>query len=294
MTASPAPENSPWARVFAVAGLIGLAIVIFLAIPREQEEGEERGFFGSLPGLLLPAPTYTPVVTPTVPTTPTPAPAATQAEPTATVTEAAEGTVRVQATGNVWCRSGPAMYYEARAAFQPGRQAVALAQYEDARGRYWLVRTDQGTRCWLPARYAKVVQGDPNRLPQATPPPPPAVAFLVGIERVSRCGDQRGLTLWLRNEGTRLLESVDVKIEGPGQAYDYAIGLHQRNGFEWWLTCDAGGRLERLLPGEVGFVTIATPGRDLSGEPVTVIVKACTENHLQGLCLERRLLLPVP
>ncbi len=293
MTASPAPDNSPWARVFAVAGLIVLAIVIFLAIPREGEEGEERGFLGGLPGLLLPAPTYTPPVTPTPPATPTPVPQTTAALPTPTATPNRDE-VRLRITGNVWCRSGPAVYYEARAGFQPGDQVVVLGQYEGERGAYWLVRTRQGTECWLPKRYTSVVSGDPARLPQITPPPPPAVAFLVGIERVSRCGDRRGLTLWIRNEGTRLLESVDVKIEGPGQAYDFAIGLNQRNGFEWWLTCDAGGRLERLLPGEVGFVTIATPGRDLSGEPVTVTVKACTENHLQGLCLERRLLLPVP
>ncbi|NPA31185.1 MAG: SH3 domain-containing protein, partial [Chloroflexi bacterium] len=207
----------------------------------------------------------------------------------------ASGQVQVQATSNVWCRSGPALYYDALASLQPGDRVEVLGQYHDeARGAYWLVRTPQGITCWLPSRYTTVAHGDPTQMPWVTPPPPPPVAFLVGIERISRCRDRRGLTLWIRNEGTRVLESVDVKIEGPGQAYTYTIGLDQRNGFEWWLNCEAGARVERLLPGETGLITIATPGRELSGEPLTVTIKACTENNLQGQCLERRLWLPVP
>jgi len=294
-------EHSPWARIVALVGLAVLAVVVYLALPRaEREQSAESGPPEASLAVVIPAATATPLKASPSPLdtgakTPTPRatlPASPGAATDRTPTEPVAG--MVQTTGNVWCRAGPGMYYEAQVAFEAGQQARILGQYEDDRRAYWLVATPDGLRCWLPKRYTVLVQGIADAVPFATPPPPPPVAFLAGIERVSRCRDRYGLTLWLRNEGTLSIESVDIKVEGPEQAYRYTIGLGHHSRLAWWLNCDVGGQLERLLPGEEGYVTVPTGSQDLSGEWVTVTFKACSENHLQGLCLERRLLLPVP
>ncbi len=289
----PPPQPKAWQRAAVLAAFVALLFVIYLAIPRPNPSGaeERRGFLGGLPGLLLPAPTYTPIPSPTPPWTPTPAPTA--APPAATMTLTAQPEApRLRLKVNAWCRSGPAVYYEAMAALRVGAEVQALGRYEGERGAYWLVQTPQGTRCWLPQRYATLVEPtDFAALPTVEPPPSPPVAFVVGLERYSQCGQRHGVTLWIRNEGNRVLESADVKIEGPGLRYTFTTRLDHRNGFVWWLNCQTSGRLERLLPGETGYMTIDT-NADIQGDIFTVTIKACTENNLQGLCLERRLALP--
>ncbi len=285
----------PWGRLIAIVGIVGIAVLIYFAIPRTPQA--EGGFFGQLPALLVPAPTFTlpvtstPVVTPTPPSPPT----GTAPPGTPTPQTVADGPPQARITGNVWCRSGPGIAYTAMAALVPGDLVRLTGQYQGDRGAYWVVETDQGTACWVPRRYATPLEGErAEAVPTVNPPPPPPVAFDIQIERLSECGDRHGLTLRLTNWGTRLLESVDVKLQGPGMAYTYTLEQHKRNGFEWWMTCNAGGRLERLLPGEVGFVTVDTPGREIKQGPIFVTVRTCTENNLQGLCLERSLSLLPP
>ncbi len=296
MTPSPDASSSrwPWERLIAIVGILGIAVLVYFAIPRAPQA--EGGLFGQLPAFLVPAPTFTPPVTPTPAVTATsrPLPTETVLPFTPTPQPAADGPLQARVTGNVWCRSGPGIAYTAMAALVPGNLVHLSGQYQGDRGAYWIVETAQGTRCWLPRRYATPLEAErAAAVPTVNPPPPPPVAFDVQIERLSECGDRHGLTLRLTNWGTRLLESVNVKLQGPGMAYTYTLEQHKRNGFEWWMTCDAGGRLERLLPGEVGFVTVDTPGREIKQGPIFITVRACTENNLQGLCLERSLnLLP--
>ncbi len=295
MTGTPTPQPKPWQRAAVLAAFVALLFVIYLAMPRPNTPAAEegRGLLGRLPGLLLPAPTYTPIPSPTPPPTPTTplASATAPAQPTAAAAQPSTAP-RLRLVLNAWCRSGPAVYYEALAALRVGAEVQAVGRYEGDRGAYWLVQTDRGTRCWLPQRYATLLDArDAASIPTVEPPPPPPVAFVVGLERYARCGQRHGVVLWIHNAGTRVLESADVKIEGPGLRYTFTTRLDHRNGFVWWLNCQASGRLERLLPGETGYITIDTQD-SIQGDIFTVTIKACTENNLEGLCLERRLTLP--
>lgn len=291
------------ARLLALMGFLALTVIIVLAVlhapqgPMEELRPQETPPSSRPMRLVVPAASPSPArATPTATPTTSATPPLVEGNATATASPppTSAAAVWLETTGNVWCRSGPGLFYDALTTFQTGTRAQVLGQYEDPLRAYWWVADSQGNRCWLPKRYARLIDGETAAVPFITPPPPPPVAFLVGIERISQCRGRYGLTLWVRNEGTRALESVDAKIEGPGGAYHYDIGLGQHNNFEWWLTCDVNGRLGRLLPGETGHVTIATGTRNVSGDPVTVTFKACSEDHLQGQCLERRLLLPVP
>ncbi|NPA06017.1 MAG: SH3 domain-containing protein [Chloroflexi bacterium] len=279
-------RSHPWAGV-----VLGLAALLLL---NACSKDEATAVLDPDAALVVSGPTPTPLMTPTptsLPVTPT-AQGPGQATPTPEVTAQAgtEGPVMLTTTGNVYCRSGPAVYYKALAAFQPGVTLPVLGRTPSETG-YWLVETEEGIRCWIWGKYATLSGGDPAQLPVMTPPPPPPAAFIVSVSRVSTCRGEWGLTLLIENKGQLPLESIEATIMDQAKTFEYHYPLEQSHRFLWWYDCERRGGRESIPPGEEGMITVPTNGQDLRGWPLVVRVRACTENGLQGYCFERTTLL---
>ncbi len=281
-------RSHPWAGVL-------LVVAMLLLVPACSKKDEAPRVLDPDAALVVSGPTPTPPVTPTwtpEPVTPTVPPAPTQITPTPWVTAnpGTPGPVMLTTTGNVYCRSGPAVYYKALAAFQPGVTLPVLGRTPSDTG-YWLVKTDDGIQCWIWGKYATLSGGDPALLPVMTPPPPPPAAFIVSVSQVSTCRGEWGLTLLIENKGQLPLESIEATIMDQAKTFEYHYPLEQSHRFLWWYDCERRGGRESIPPGEEGMITVPTDGQDLRGWPLVVRVRACTENGLQGFCFERTTLL---
>lgn len=72
------------------------------------------------------------------------------------------------------CRSGPGKDYPQLGSLQVGETAQAVGRYTPA--DYWVIQNpDAPGTCWLWGQYVSVVSGDPQSLPQFTPPPSPTM-----------------------------------------------------------------------------------------------------------------------
>jgi len=217
--------------------------------------------------------------------TATVAPSATPVEPTATATLAVSPTTSPeeglpgQARGNLYCRTGPAPYYPAIDTMHADDQVVILAR---AAGRddYWLVQTPHGKTCWVWGRWLNIA-GDPQTLPEATPPPAPPAAVSVTLLRQDACWGN-ALVFSVVNRGPTPIESVRFYIKDLKTGNSYETPAIQRDVFYY-----CSGQLDTLDPAEDVEVWVDIGGADLRGHTVQVTVKTCTEEGLQGQCIQR-------
>ena len=221
-----------------------------------------------------PAPTAAPPLLPT--TTPPPSPTPVPATPTLAAT--LQGT----ATGNLYCRTGPAPYYPSADTLTKGDTATVLARSETTDPYpFWLVNTANGKTCWVWGRWFRV-QGNTDLLPIATAPPPPPGAFSLGLRKITKCGGSFAVVLVLVNRGPEPLESVFVRIKDTKTGAVYELDPGRRD--EFWR---CGGGKSRLFPGEEGEVWVLTYADDPRGNLLRITVRACTQDGLTGVCRER-------
>ena len=95
---------------------------------------------------------------------------ATPIDPGTYTTPPAPGTTTLNVSVNTNCRSGPGIGYQAIDSVLAGQNVEVLGV--DASGAYYIVRSPNGSTCWLWSHYA-TVQGDENSLVVMTPPAPP-------------------------------------------------------------------------------------------------------------------------
>ncbi len=209
-------------------------------------------------------------------------PTATQ-PPTATLaaspTAAAGQGLAGHAIGNLYCRTGPAPYYPAVDTMHAGDQVAVMARASQG-DNYWLVRTPHGEICWVWGRWLNIA-GDPQTLPEATPPPAPPAAVSVTLLRQDACWGNT-LVFSIVNRGPKPIESIWIHIKDLSTGNTFEIPPANRDVFYY-----CSGQLDTLDPSQDVEVWVDVGAVDLSGHTVQVTVKTCTEEGLQGQCIQR-------
>ncbi|NPA26189.1 MAG: SH3 domain-containing protein [Chloroflexi bacterium] len=291
-SSNPRPNFAANPAYFARAGAF-FFLIFTLAFPAcSQQEEFPSATPTAVPkaALVVAAPSPTPSPSPVSPTPRETNASAQQTGGSEPLSSPTPQGLQLKTTGNVYCRSGPAVYYKAIAAFPPGTTLPVLGRTA-TESNYWLVQTDMGLPCWIWGKYADLTGGDPKDLPVMTPPPPPPAAFIISVDRVGSCNGTWGLTLLIQNKGLLPLESIEATVMDQAKTFEYHYPLNQSHRFVWWYNCELKGQNESIPPGGQGMITIPTDSQNLQGWPLVVRVRACTENELRGECFERTTLL---
>ncbi|GEM_PF-2479877 len=290
-------KRARWPLVFVLTFLALAAtcpITVRFATPPPAEE--DPGLALTMTALVLvqtqialeqtlqaPTPTVAASPTPSPLSLPSPLPTATLAPtstplPTATPSQTElAGT----ATGNLYCRTGPAPYYPKIETLSKGTPVTVLARASDPEANYWLVRTPSGDVCWVWGRWLRI-QGDKTALPIATAPPPPPGAFSIGLRKQDTCAGMRYLVFVVVNRGPKALESIQIQARDTQTGNLFEIPAYYRNSF---FRCSANP--DALPPGQETEVWVPIGSIDLSGRTIQVTAQACTQDDFQGQCVKR-------
>ena len=229
----------------------------------------------------LPQPTAAALPT-AAPATPTsqPLPSATLLAPTATPAAPGSG-LPGTASGNLYCRTGPAPYYPAIDTMKAGDKVTVIGRQPEG-DNYWLVTTPHGKTCWVWGRWLNIT-GDTASLTIATAPPPPPAAASIRLLRQDTCGNHF-LVFSILNQGPESIESYLVRIKDlqTGFQYDNSTMPAFEDAF---YRC--GSTLPTLKPGKDTEAWIPIGNADTRGHTVQVSLKTCTEDGLSGECIER-------
>ncbi len=222
-----------------------------------------------------------------LPTTASPSPTPTIASPTSTPqsatttsTAAAEG-LPATATGNLYCRTGPAPYYPAVDIMTAGEKVTVLARAPKRFAAYWQVRTPRDKVCWVWGRRLNI-QGNTDNLAVGKVPPPPPGAFSIRLLRQDTCFGFRFIVFSVTNRGPKPIESLKVVIKDLDTGYIYEVPPTQRDHIY-----HCGAYVDPLKPGEEVELWVTLRGANLSGHTIQVSGEACTKDGLSGECVKR-------
>ncbi len=222
---------------------------------------------------LTPAPTLSPTLTPS----PTPSQSL---RPTSTPTPPV---VTLIANGNMYCRQGPAPYYEKVAVLRPGDRVRALGFSTFEEDRYWLVALPDTRLCWVREneRYMAFEGADAlTALPAFPTPEPPAMAFTVTFAGQAECGSKHGWLFNIVNYGTQPIESVKITF-----AQGLTSGVWNTY-LDWWRDCATRSGVPAIQPAHSALLTVEGVGPGY-GQTFTATVRACARDYLLDPCAEQ-------
>ncbi len=222
-------------------------------------------------------PTATVTPTPTLSPTFTPTP---RLSPTFTPTPAA---VTLVADGNLYCRRGPAPFYEGLTILRPGDRAQVVASSTFETARYWLVALPDTRLCWVREneRYMTFEgAGDPEALPVLPTPEPPEIAFTVAFAGQAECGSKHGWLFEITNYGTQAIESVKITF-----AQGLGVGVWETY-LDWWRDCATRSGVPAIQPAHSALLTVEGVGPGY-GQTFTATARACARDHLLDPCAEQ-------
>lgn len=225
-----------------------------------------------------PAPTNTPASTPTNP-------------PALTVTSSLPS---ISASVGTNCRRGPGTAYDPPVGvLLPGQTSEVHGRNEATTWWYISDPTKPGQFCWVWGETTQV-SGDTSRVPIVAPPPLPptatftatvAAAFTASYDSAHDCGGSPTAIFKITNSGAAALQSMNLKIEdvttsavlfGPTSSDIPFMGTNAE--------CPEGG--DQLSAGTTGYVGGAITGSN-SGDTLRASIRLCTQNALNGICLDK-------
>ncbi len=212
--------------------------------------------------------TDTATLTPTVTNTPTPQVA------------------MIYVSGNTNCRVGQGTEFDWLVTLSQGSQAEAVAVENTQEYPYWYIRRpDQtGSFCWLWGKYA-TPSGPYESLPVFTPMPTPTPGFdfQVTYEKlIGPCGANYYTQYKIVNNGAFTLESWrTMSDDHDGGTTPYEAKF---DAFIQIAGCGFVDHQVDLTPGEAHHLVAAFTGNP-AGHDITVRVKICQEDALNGDCL---------
>lgn len=241
-----------------------------------------------------PTSTFTPSVTPTLPTE-TPTLEAT-ITPTFTITPTPSATFvippnKLIVTVNTNCRSGPDKSFPAEGTLLKGESAAVFGI--DSSGRYFYISNpDPGVAyCWISGKYA-VVSGSVSLVPVFTPMPtytatPTATVapeFNLIYADLQSCGSW-WINMEVVNRGKISFKSVLFKITDAFTEKTLTTGS---NDFESTFGCDTNKVIVDVLdPGSSAIVSSPSMKVDPTGSKVVIVISVCTEEGGEGTCLTK-------
>lgn len=207
----------------------------------------------------------------------------------------------LRADVNTNCRLGPSTLYNPPVSVLLKGKESEVHGRNDA-GTWWYIRDPERADkfCWIWGETTRV-DGDVGGLPVITPPPPPptatptatpAPAFSASYETVHSCDGNPTAIFEVRNTGTVAFESLNLEIEdltdsdtlfGPSSSDAPFMGASSE--------CPPGG--DDLKAGKTFFVGGAI-GAGNSGHEARATIELCTEDDLDGVCVEKRVNFTIP
>lgn len=236
-----------------------------------------------------PAASDTPAFSPTAASTDTPAFTATPETPT------------ISASVNTNCRLGPSTAYAPPVGvLGVGAKARVFGRTTD--NSWWYIENPgkPGQYCWVWAQ-TTTVEGSTVALPFITPPPPPptatftptpGISFSASYGNVHSCSGTPTAVFQVTNTGGAVLHSMNLKIElvsdgtvlyGPTSSDAPFMGSSGE--------CPPGGD---TLPAGKSLYVGGGIGSGNSGKSARATIKLCTENDLDGVCLEKKVEFTIP
>ena len=228
----------------------------------------------------------TPEITPT--STPEPAPI----NPLLTATS---GVPLLSVSVETYCRSGPGTIYQSLGILPAGKNAEVLARSEYSDD--WLIKlpSNPNTTCWIYGKYASV-SGDAQSIPKVTPPPTPTpfADFEVQYVKIVYCFATCALRFNVLNTGQVAWESILIVLDNQTRNI---IDLYTSDNFQAYAhSCGVmDSDYPALPPGDLLPVTSVSPwlnggaghfDYDPQGEKFLVTMKLCSQDGLQGTCVE--------
>lgn len=227
-------------------------------------------------------------------TAPIPTDTATTAAPEITLAPPTPSKPMVSVSKETNCRIGPDTSFLRVGGLLPGVIAEAVAL--DTSGQYYYIRNPQDPQnfCWLWGYYA-TLSGDGSNLPRFTPMPTPTLTitptpvanFSFLSETIDGCVGSF-VEVQVKNTGSMVWSSGSVISKDTVTSFitteSKSDNFYEVNG------CVTVGAIQGdLAPGEIGFLQ----GRDfiapVTGHPILVTVKLCTENLLAGTCITKEI-----
>jgi len=233
-------------------------------------------------------PTDTPLPSPTEMVTETPAPTATETltpEPSATPTIAIPVAEVVRETN---CRTGPAGNYDLVSIIAPGTQVEIIAA-DLGPEYYWYIRNPENPEqgCWLLAQNMKVA-GDVSILPAFTPLPSPtqAPAITIAFKKFDTCKGSYFARFTVTNTGDIQFRSAYIRVTNTKTN---EVTEQSLNAFDLTEGCIIAKNVAPLLPGQTGHLDSPPFKKDPRGHRLAVVIMACTEQNLKGVCVTQTL-----
>lgn len=207
----------------------------------------------------------------------------------------------LRAEANTNCRLGPSTLYNPPLSVLLKGEKAEVHGRNDA-GTWWYIRDPQRADrfCWIWGETTQV-EGNVGGLPVITPPPPPPTAtptatpspsFSADYDNVHSCGGNPTAIFEIKNTGTVAFESLNLEIEdltdsdtlyGPSSSDAPFMGTSSE--------CPPGG--DDLKAGKTFFVGGAI-GAGNSGHSARATIELCTEDDLDGVCVEERVDFTIP
>lgn len=224
----------------------------------------------------LPPPSITPLQPPTQPAEP----------PTPQPTTALMLTANVETR----CRQGPSTAFNTISFIMAGQQAELIGKNPE--NTWWLIRDPQGKfgNCWVWGETTMPL-GDASGVPVVEPPPiptqPVTVNFSLAFVNFNLCGGVATAVFRATNTGTVALFSSNITIWDVTHDVGLAGPEASNNPFLTSASACPPG-FSSLPPGASGFVTKGMGMLPASGTKGRGIVVLCTQNNLNGQCVEQR------
>lgn len=239
-----------------------------------------------------PEPTDTPLPPTEPPTLPppsiTPPPPATQ--PVEPPTPQPPAALMLTANVETRCRQGPSQAFNTISFIRVGQQAEIIGRNPE--NTWWLIRDPQGKfgNCWVWGETTQPL-GDASGVPVVQPPPlptqPVTVNFSLSFVDFHICGGVAMATFRVSNTGTVALFSSNITIWDVTNNVGLAGPEASNNPF-LVSASDCPPGFSSLPPGSSGFVTKGMGMLPAPGTKGRGIVVLCTQNNLNGQCLEQR------
>lgn len=204
----------------------------------------------------------------------------------------AAGLLLISANLDTNCRSGPDTSYEIMGHFQRGQTAEVIGS--NALQTWWYIKNPNNPTnyCWVWGE-STAVQGSTSQLDviKPPPPPPPKIDFSAEYSRMEDCGVPVAV-FRIINDGGLKLESMSLLIYDVTREFQISwmpkinqpFWSKQENCYPDWSYMDVG---------DTGYI-----GGDLStgvlGDKASARIKLCSEDSLDGQCLERTVDFTIP
>lgn len=215
----------------------------------ESSEGESEGLSAAVTPSITPSPTVTLTPTPERPL--------------------------VYISGNTNCRFGPGEVYDLIHTYLAGESAYLVGK--NLSETFWFTQDQErgSINCWLWGKYA-TPEGNIADLPVFTPPPTPtpAVDFTITYKNTF-CGGKE-IIVKIKNTGELTLESFTATFKDTVTSETTTKSSSQFN-----------GSVVKILVGKTAELTGNSFSVSTIGHKITAVIKICTKDGQQGLCVTR-------